>query len=125
MEKKIDITDFISHEDPINGIDDVQKILHKEIRGIIFGTVRVSRWHRQRNLDQCIEASLSYIFRNGHLKSLCDLNDILMKQTHDHFDETLGEELVDTLLSFSIKAAVRQVVTQIWSEVGPGSRRKK
>lgn len=125
MKKITNIAQYIKHDDPINGIEDIQKIIRKEIRDRIFGTVRKARWKLKLDIDGCVTACLLHLIQNGDLVKIYDLNDRLIELSHEYYDKILGENLVDDLLILSVKDITRQEVVRIWGEIGPkpGERR--
>jgi hypothetical protein len=123
--KITNITQYIKHDDPINGLEDIQKIVRRRIRDKIFGTVRKVRWKLKLDIDACITTCLLHLVQNGDLVKIYDLNDRLVELSHEYYDKTLGENLVDDLLILSVKDMVRQEAVKIWGEIGPKPGERK
>lgn len=110
---------IIEQDNPISDIENIQKIVRKEIRDRIFGIVRNARWKLKLNINSCAETCFLHLVKNGDQITICDLNDKLIELSHERHDKTLGEDLVDDLLTLSVKDLVRQEVVRIWGEIGP------
>jgi len=110
---------IIEQDNPISDIENIQKIVRKEIRDRIFGIVRNARWKLELDINSCTETCFLHLVKNGDQITICDLNDKLIELSHERHDETLGEDLVDDLLTLSVKDLVRQEVVRIWGEIGP------
>lgn len=110
---------IIEQDNPISDIENIQKTIRKEIRDRIFGIVRNTRWKLKLDINSCTETCFLHLVKNGDQITICDLNDKLIELSHERHDETLGEDLVDDLLTLSVKDLVRQEVVRIWGEIGP------
>jgi len=107
------------YDAPIKEIEDMQKTVRKEIRNKIFGTVRKVRWKSNSSCDVCIVACIRHIIQNNDLTNLCDMNNQLIELSHEYYDRFFGENLVDDLLTLSVKDIIKQEAMKVWSEIGP------